>query len=80
MTEMKGEFVYWRDAAGHCDNIWRSDEDMDDLVPADVLSIGLLYKETDEYIVLVNSHDYTNDLVHGDLVILKANIRERHKL
>lgn len=74
---MNMEIVRWKDAAGHVDNVWRPIEEARELEPAPIVTVGMLVKEEPDYIVLVNSYDARNEVVHGDMVILKANIISR---
>jgi hypothetical protein len=73
--------IIWKDARGGQSN-WCL-YDPDNYTPAIVTTIGQVFKETEEYIVLLSSfyEDGPNEIMHHNgVLILKCNIIANKKL
>jgi len=73
--------VVWHDARGGCTN-WTL-YNPDDYVPASVTTIGQVFKETKDYIVLLSSFYEDEPGVvhhHNGVLILKKSIVEQNTL
>lgn len=52
--------VHWLDILGE-DDAWSSSEDVYDLKPAEISTVGRIVFQTDDYIVVVSSWDHSGD-------------------
>lgn len=73
------EVIEWLDhCGGQRDYIWIKAEDVMDLTPAHVISVGFVVKEETDYLILI-PHSCEDDC-YGELLILKSTITRREIL
>lgn len=70
------EYVEWLDHASYTEATWRSQEELEELGPILIKSIGYVKHETDQHIILA-SHCGENDKSLGEMCILKSTIMAR---
>ena len=67
--------IVWIDHVSYTESLWRSFDEMKELRPMEVKSVGYILSETPEYIILA-SHVTNSDTGMGELLIVKDNITE----
>ena len=67
--------IVWIDHVSYTKSLWRSFDEMKELRPMEVKSVGYILSETPEYIILA-SHVTDSNTGMGELLIIKANITE----
>lgn len=70
--------VEWLDSASLTGGVWRDTNDVADLKPTRMRSVGWVLREDGESIVLIGH--IASHQVSGDLVIPKTCIKRRYKL
>lgn len=73
---MKAIFVLWQDHHSFDRNVWHDPEDLDDIKPLEVKTLGWLIKENKDH-VIVAGHLCTEGPFCGEMMILKKNILKR---
>lgn len=74
------ECIEWVDHSNFARSIWRPLEDIRDLTPFEVISVGFTIKETSKYIIIVSHLSDEDNSATGEMCILKATIKSRHKI
>lgn len=81
---MKLVKIEWLDHVSFTEQIWRDDEEYEDLEPITVISVGQVLKETEDYIVLIlcfhKGNDGYKNKYSGDIMILKKCIKSIKEL
>lgn len=67
-------YVQWIDSASYA-TPWSSPQDIAELEPIVIHTVGFVVNETDEFITLVNS--LADDAAGGDVTIPKVAVRQR---
>jgi hypothetical protein len=80
------EMIYWKDhcSTGAGNGEWAKLETILDMSPIDVVTVGAVLKETDDYIIVASTL-YDPDGEHsqcgyGELCLVKSDIKKRVKL
>ena len=68
-------YIQWIDSASYAVP-WSSPQDIAELEPVVIHTVGFVVNETDEFITLVSS--LTDDAAGGDVTIPKVAIKDRH--
>tara|TARA_R100001443_G_scaffold91879_1_gene98619 strand:+ start:785 stop:1039 length:255 start_codon:yes stop_codon:yes gene_type:complete len=71
--------VNWVDILGE-DDAWSSSEEVKELRPAEISTVGRLLIQTDDYIVVVSSWDHSGDHFGNVNCIPRGVIRELKEL
>ena len=78
--ELQLEYIKWLDHTAWETAIWNDIDELEELEPVIVHSVGWVIKETPEYIIIVSTIQPENDIVHSEFLILKGAITERTPL
>jgi len=78
--ELQLEYIKWLDHTAWDKAEWNDIDELEELKPVLVYSVGWVAKETNEYIVIVSTIQPDNDITHSEFLILKGVIIERIKL
>lgn len=70
-------YIQWRDAAGMSGGGWQHTEDMDQLEPRIIDSIGWVYREEKDFVVLASHVEVGQMNFEGDMCIPKSAIIKR---
>lgn len=82
-------YIQWKDHVSFTTSTWRTEEDYEDLGPALCETVGWIMKETDDYLIIVNTRNEpgVKDLDFdapenylGDILVLKSTITKRERL
>lgn len=78
--EYKPIFVRWLDHSAFDSNNWHEmSSTMSDITPFEVVTLGYLLKEEEDYIIVASTIT-SNENTLGEFCILKACIKERRDL
>ena len=76
----KLNYIKWVDHSGYEGSKWKSDETLYELTPFIVESYGIVFKETEDYIVLVSHYSLEGQHGTGEMCILKNCIMQRNDM
>ena len=73
------EFIKWKDHCSFSDAGWRSEEQLKELQPTTILSVGFVIYETPKYLLLAATASDQGNFC-SDLCIIKSTIVKRWRL
>lgn len=78
------EYVEWWDHSSFKENCWRPIDEINDLDPVTIRTVGWLTKETEDYIILTSTlarpqEGYTQNGEHS-MCILKGVMKDRRRI
>ena len=77
---MKLAYIEWWDHCSFMEYKWRSLDEISDLAPTLVKSVGWILKETKEYITIVSTLDEGESIACAEMCILKGQIKKKKVL
>jgi hypothetical protein len=74
------EAIRWLDHCSYSDSGWKSAEDIANLTPSPMVTVGYVAKETKDHVVMVGTLSGSGHTAAGEICLIKSAIVKRWRI